>query len=81
MAVVGTAGGSNKAEELDLGGMQVTMDQTNNKVQRQSMISFLQLISSEEQRLYDVEDKLEDAAEGSRKRERLPEHPRKACKD
>ena len=81
MAVVGTAGRSNKAEELDLGGMQATMDRTNNKVQRQSMISLLQLISSEEQRLYDVEDKLEDAAEGLRKREQLPEHPCKACKD
>ena len=66
-----TGGSGGDADALDLTGLQGTMARTNQEVRTQSVISLLQLISSEEERLYDVEDKVEDAAEGSRKRQRL----------
>ena len=58
-------------ESHDFAGLQETMAQTNSEVRTQSVVSILQLISSEEERLYAVEDKLDDLDDeggGSRKR-------------
>ena len=67
-----TSGRTNDgADDLDLSGLQETMERTNDEVRTQSVISLLQLILSEDEKLYSIEDKLDDAPEGSRKRQRL----------